>query len=145
MTKYIVESKLNNEVHEILPTVHSNGSGIMCSAAPLSSATLVAGVCQDPDTDLVNPVDIDIDVVLDACQNLLVVDSQLDICRFSHLSVQEFLEKHWSYQEANGLIAKVCLSLLNDPVEQERDTSPGKKLDPELQDENQGMNNMFNT
>ena len=94
----------------------------MCSGKPLSPAALVAGVCQDPNTDVVDAVDIDIDFVLDACQNLIVVDSQLNICRFSHLSVQEYLEKHWSSHDANALIAKVCLSLLNDPIQQKRDT-----------------------
>ena len=106
----------------------------MCSGKPLSPAALVAGVCQDPNTDVVDAVDIDIDFVLDACQNLIVVDSQLNICRFSHLSVQEYLEKHWSYHDANALIAKVCLSLLNDPVQQKRDT--------ELQDENKVLNDI---
>ena len=94
----------------------------MYSAVPLSPATLVAGVCQDSNTNVIDAVDINIDFVLDACQNLIVVDSQPSICRFSHLSVQEYLEKHWSSHDANALIAKVCLSLLNDSVQQKRDT-----------------------
>jgi ankyrin repeat protein len=94
----------------------------MCSCAPLSLAELVAAVCQDPETDVTNSVDIDISYILSACHNLLVIDQQLGVCRPSHLSVQEYFEDHhWSYSQANTLVAKVCLILLNDPVQQERD------------------------
>jgi hypothetical protein len=34
---------------------------VMCSCAPLSTAELIAAVCQDPDTDTVNPAD-DMDI-----------------------------------------------------------------------------------
>ena len=107
----------------------------MYSVVPLSPEALIAGVCQDHNTDVVDPVDVDINFLLDACQNLIVVDSQLHICRFSHLSVQEYLEKHWGYYDANALIAKVCLSLLNDPVQQKRNT--------ELQDENKELDDII--
>ena len=86
---------------------------IMCSCRPLSPAELVAAVCQDPDTDEIDEVDIDIKVVLGACQNLLVVDQELNVCRFSHLSVQEYFETyHWNSCETDCLVGKVCLSLL---------------------------------
>ncbi|KAI9783442.1 MAG: hypothetical protein M1816_001366 [Peltula sp. TS41687] len=80
---------------------------VMCSCAPLSAVELVAAVCQDPETDAVDElIDIDIDYVLDVCRNLLVVD-QSQFCRFSHLSVQEYLEEHrWSRSQANGLVGK---------------------------------------
>jgi hypothetical protein len=101
---------------------------VMCSYIPLSSAELVAAVCQDPETDTVDPVDIDINVILVACNNLLVVDQRSGVCQFSHLSVQEYFENHhWNQSQANGLIAKVCLSLLNDPILQ--------KLDPQSANE----------
>lgn len=86
----------------------------MYSNTPLSPSQLVAAVCQDPDTDGIVDVDITLDYVLDACQNLVTVDPQK--CRFSHLSVREYFEsRHCDYSEANCLIAKVCLSFLNDP------------------------------
>jgi ankyrin repeat protein len=95
---------------------------VMCSCAPLSAAELVAAVCQDPETDLIDSVDIDISYILDACHNLLVIDQQLGVCRLSHLSVQEYLEDHrWSHSQANTLVAKVCLILLNSPVQQGSD------------------------
>lgn len=89
---------------------------VMCSRDPLSPATLTAAVCQDPRTDVTDDIDIDFSFVLEACRNLLVIDQELDICRFSHLSVQEYFEDHhWKQDETNGLVGKVCLSLLNDP------------------------------
>ncbi|MCJ1397809.1 hypothetical protein MMC11_001005 [Xylographa trunciseda] len=89
---------------------------VMCSGKPLSYDELVAAVCYDPETDGTNSVDIDIDIVLAACHNLLTIEQKLRVCRFSHLSVQEYLESHhWSDIEANGHVAKVCLCLLNDP------------------------------
>ena len=96
---------------------------IMCSCAPLSPAELIGAICQDPETDNLNEVDVSIDFVLGACRNLLTVDKQLDVCKFSHLSVQEYCEtRHWSQSQANTAVAKVCLSLLNHPKCQLQDT-----------------------
>ncbi len=92
---------------------------IMYSRDSLSPDELVAAACQDPETEDVDNIDIDIDTVLGACCNLLVVDQQLKICKFSHLSVQEYFENHhWGYAKSNALIAKVCLTLLNHPIYQ---------------------------
>ena len=86
---------------------------VMCSCWPLSAAELVAAVCQDPDTDEIDEVDINMNVILGVCQNLLVVDQELNFCRFSHLSVKEYFQTyHWSSCEADILVGKVCLSLL---------------------------------
>jgi ankyrin repeat domain-containing protein 50 len=93
---------------------------VMCSCEPLSAEELVAAVCQDPEDDGTQVIDIDIHFVLDACSNLLVVDPQLGVCRFSHLSVQEYFEDHWDTNQTNGIVAKVCLSLLNYPGNWER-------------------------
>jgi ankyrin repeat domain-containing protein 50 len=67
---------------------------VMCSCKPLSPKSLVAAVCQHPEDKETQPIDIDMDFVLDACRNLLVVDTHLRVCRFSHLSVQEYFEEH---------------------------------------------------
>lgn len=96
---------------------------IMCSCAPLSPAELIGAICQDPETENLKEVDVTIDFVLGACRNLLTVDKQLDVCKFSHLSVQEYCEtRHWSQSQANTAVAKVCLSLLNHPECQLQDT-----------------------
>lgn len=90
---------------------------VMCSCTPLSPGELVAATCQDPETDIIEPADIKITFILAACHNLLVVDQELGICRLSHLSVQEYFEKRPGCQsQANGLVAKVCLVMLNEPV-----------------------------
>jgi hypothetical protein len=73
---------------------------------------------------------MNMDTVLTACFNLLVVDQNLGVCRFSHLSVQEYFENHrWTQSQANGLVAKVCLSLLNDPIQQNLDPQPANEQD----------------
>ena len=76
----------------------------------------MAAVCQDADNDEPQPVDIDTEFVLGACRNLVVVD-QLSICRFSHLSVREYFQQqhHWILDQADELVAKVYLLLLNHP------------------------------
>jgi ankyrin repeat protein len=78
---------------------------------------LVAAICQDPSIEDTQPVDIDIDFVLDACRNLVTVD-HLSLCRFSHLSVEEYFEEQhpWIVRQAPEVVAKVYLSLLNDPT-----------------------------
>jgi hypothetical protein len=66
---------------------------VMCSSRPLKTWELEAAVCQDPETEATNPDCIDIGFILAACHNLLMID-QSNNCRFSHLSVQEYLESH---------------------------------------------------
>ena len=90
---------------------------VMCSITPLSPAELVAAISQDPETDTIGSAITKIDFVLTACNNLLVVDLQSGVCRLSHLSVQEYFEtRHWDQIQANGLVAKVCLSILSNPL-----------------------------
>ncbi len=90
---------------------------VMCSFWPLKSGELVAVVCQDPDLDDVQVVDVSIDFVLLACRNLLVVDPQEETCGFSHLSVQEYFESRvWSMNVVHALVAKTCLKLLIAPL-----------------------------
>jgi len=89
---------------------------LLVSSVPLHEDQLVAAICQDPDCNDILPIDIDIDFVLGACQNLLFVD-QTGICRFSHLSVTEYLEEnHPEIEEEGRLVAaKTCLLLLTHP------------------------------
>ncbi|KAJ9634602.1 hypothetical protein H2199_008885 [Coniosporium tulheliwenetii] len=90
---------------------------VMCSRKPLPPELLVAAVCQDPETAGADSVDTDIDInfVLAACCNLLVIDPELQVCRFSHLSVQEYLETHRLMPiQAEDFVARVCLRLLCD-------------------------------
>ena len=118
-----------NEIYDRIQSADGSASDVankafhwlMCSRKAMSPAMLVAAVCQDPITDIVDVVDIDFDFVLNSCQNLLKVEGPRtkQVCRFSHLSVQEYLEKiHWSQTQTNCLVAQVCLVILNDPIQQ---------------------------
>jgi hypothetical protein len=98
---------------------------VICSGEPLKAEVVVAAVSQDPEEEKTQPIetDMDVDFILDACRNLLVVDSQR-IVRFSHLSVQEYFEEHhWNATQANRTVAKVCLLLLNDRDNCDRSSS----------------------
>lgn len=90
---------------------------LMCSWRPLSPTELVAAVCQDPDSVGPAKVDTNIELVLKACHNLIVVAetgiSGKGVCRFSHLSVQEYFEQHhWNPAVTNSLVGRVCLKAL---------------------------------
>ncbi|KAL1957574.1 hypothetical protein VTO42DRAFT_5685 [Malbranchea cinnamomea] len=91
---------------------------IMGSAEPIPPDVLLGAVCYDPDNDTQEEIDIDIDFVLDACRNLVVIDHLLEVCRLSHLSVQEYFENShgWRSKRIHGMISKVCLSQLNQPA-----------------------------
>ncbi|KXG45996.1 uncharacterized protein PGRI_048520 [Penicillium griseofulvum] len=67
---------------------------VLFSFEPLPSDALVAFVSREMDHGRIEHVDLDIHDVLDACCNLLEVDKDSELCRFSHLSVQEYLEQH---------------------------------------------------
>ena len=87
---------------------------VMCSCKPLTPGMLVDAVCQDPETRATNPLDIDINTVLEACRGLVIIDRS-DICRFSHLSVQEYLETYrYRNSQAHLLVGTVCLQILLD-------------------------------
>ncbi|KAI0126034.1 hypothetical protein BJ170DRAFT_458596 [Xylariales sp. AK1849] len=95
--------------------------GMISSWRPLSAEDLEIAVCQDPDAPFCEKVDIDIDFVLETCRNLIVVipESSKDggtrrmLCKFAHLSVQEYLEiNHWSPEAANNLILRTHMRYL---------------------------------
>jgi len=55
---------------------------------------------------------VEMETVLDLCHNLVIYDEGLDIFRFAHLSVREFLEKRSEFSErsCNALAAENCLT-----------------------------------
>jgi hypothetical protein len=95
----------------------------MCSCKPLSTEELLPAVNQDVKDDTIKPVeDIDEELVLELCQNLLVIDPNRQVWIPSHLSVIEYFEgHHWSQKQANCLVASVCLLLLNDANQYNRE------------------------
>jgi len=99
------------------PEIAARAIQWVMACKPLRPEVLVAAAHQDPDND--EPVDIgdaDIDLILGACHNLLIWDENQNVCRFAHLSIQEYFEHHhWTPGEANTLVTKVCLRIMNHP------------------------------
>lgn len=86
---------------------------VMCACIPLSPNDLSAMM------SLFFGVELGIDDLLAMCHNLRKVDEALNVVRFFHLSVTEFLEKEscFTIVEANAMAGEFCLSLLNNPPE----------------------------
>ena len=109
---------------------------VMCSRRPLTPGMLVDAVRHDPETGATYPININISVVLEACRNLVMID-QSGVCRFSHLSVQEYLETyHYLGTQAHLEIGLVCLRLLLDSVNWRRIESLIFSYGDTWQDEN---------
>ena len=54
-------------------------------------------------------------VLLKACQNLIILDKSLNVFRFAHLSVDEFFDGELSLEDSHTEIAQACLSLICTP------------------------------
>lgn len=94
---------------------------IMCSYEPLSPDQLVAGAVLGLEMALDSPRArddrVDLEIIIHLCHNLVVLDQQLDVVRFAHLSVLEYLEKRrWDTVTTNTMAAEVCIYALNDPT-----------------------------
>ncbi|KAI0528187.1 hypothetical protein F5B22DRAFT_584049 [Xylaria bambusicola] len=88
---------------------------VMCSWKPLSPQELVVAISQDSSKPFNAEVDIDIDMLMDACKNFLVVEDGGDrkFCRFSHLSIQEYLElHHFTNTEAVSFVLDIHINYL---------------------------------
>jgi ankyrin repeat protein len=87
---------------------------VMCACEPLKSDELLSAIRLDPKGDITHlSEEVDEGLLLDLCNNLLVLDSQRNVWRFSHLSVTEYFEKnHWDLEQAHCYAAKICLVLL---------------------------------
>lgn len=59
---------------------------------------------------------LSVEAVLDLCANFVVLDTELDVFRFAHLSVREFLEKKEGFDAASNhaVAAECCLRYLLD-------------------------------
>ncbi|OJD14083.1 hypothetical protein AJ78_05529, partial [Emergomyces pasteurianus Ep9510] len=75
---------------------------------PLTTKVLLPAVCQTGGA-LIYPIgDLDEDLILKYCQNLLVIDPVRQVWVPSHLSVIEYCEDNlWSQQQANCFVATV--------------------------------------
>jgi ankyrin repeat protein len=75
---------------------------------------LVQAVCQESFSEKPKQPDFDDQFLLRSCQNLVIIDHRR-ICRFSHLSVREYLEHQHQdlLSQAHEVIAGVCLQYLS--------------------------------
>lgn len=82
---------------------------IMCARRPLSPAELIMALS----VGSTRPLDLDREAILRFCNNLVTWDSELDVLRFAHLSVQEFLEETpCKTADAHAMAAETCLLAL---------------------------------
>lgn len=99
---------------------------------PLTSGEMLAAIRVAPNGDMI-PVDenLDEDGLLSLCGRFLVVDSQLQVWRFSHLSVPEYLESegHLPLYQAHSHAARVSLSYFMNAYEEH-----DMQEEPELED-----------
>ena len=90
---------------------------LMCRQEPVTDDLLTAAVCQDHDSHTTDSIDVDVDYILDACQNLLIFDKYFSEFRFAHLSVREYFELDSNRNERNhAVVGKTCLKLLMNPM-----------------------------
>ncbi|KAI0386901.1 hypothetical protein F5Y04DRAFT_73551 [Hypomontagnella monticulosa] len=90
---------------------------MICSWKPLSPEELVIAVLQDPKAPFKSKIDINIDMVLKTCKNLVIIEKseEGDVCRFAHLSIQEYLESyHFTPEIANSFVLDIHLHYLID-------------------------------
>jgi len=88
---------------------------VQCSYEPLRSETLLDAVTVEVDSLGVfshKPTALRATDLLKACQNLLILDKRLNVFRFAHLSVEEYLETQLLKVDSHTEIAKICLSLV---------------------------------
>ena len=92
----------------------------LIAAAELDLATVIDSVAGA----LAPELTLDIELLIQLCGGLLLWDKKLDVIRFSHLSVQEYLEtesmnKHWDIIDAQRLVMEACLWILQCPYPHE--------------------------
>jgi len=88
---------------------------VQCSYEPLQSETLLDAVTVEVDKSgefSRNCATLRATDLLKACQNLLILDERLNVFRFAHLSVEEYIETQQLGVDSHTEIAKICLSLV---------------------------------
>lgn len=83
---------------------------LLCSRRRLRPLELIAAIAINPDGEYVSLSEREL---LDMCCNLLVLDEELKMFRFAHLSVREYLElsRNFNQVEANALVVQRCVDV----------------------------------
>ncbi|KAL7267013.1 hypothetical protein RUND412_010412 [Rhizina undulata] len=90
---------------------------ILCAQTPLAEAEIIDDVSIEPMDFSGNPCPrhLQVEDLLDVCQNLIVMDEQLRVLRTTHFSVDEFLEDHFDISEAHNQAVEICFTLMHLP------------------------------
>jgi len=97
---------------------------LQCSYEPLRTETLLDAITAEiDDSGTFSHYTIQPNDLLKACQNLLIMDEALNVFRFAHLSVDEYMQRKLCRIDSQAEIAKVCLSLLCSPAWDGYDTA----------------------
>ncbi|KAL0632096.1 hypothetical protein Q9L58_009028 [Maublancomyces gigas] len=84
---------------------------VMCSCRPFSPDELVTAMSFG-----FTETGLDASRLFKICHNLLALDRQLNVVRFAHLSVREFLEKsQFTVCEAHTMASECCISNMMEP------------------------------
>ena len=103
-----IYSHLTTDQDEIGRSIINNTlKWLLCAKEELSATVFLQAVTTNLDTD----EDISMNDVLDLCNNLVIYDESLDVFRFAHLSVREFLEKKQEFVVLScyNVAAECCL------------------------------------
>jgi ankyrin repeat protein len=84
---------------------------LLCALRPLQSPEFIAAISADADGQCLKLSNIEL---LDMCCNMVVLDVELDVFRFAHLSVREYLESREGYTkiETHTTALERCIDIL---------------------------------
>jgi hypothetical protein len=85
---------------------------LLCAQRPLKSPEFIAAVSVDSEGQ---HIPLEVSQLLDMCCNMVVLDEKLDLFRFAHLSVREYLESRGDYTEIeiHSLVVERCVDELS--------------------------------
>ena len=85
---------------------------LLCLQVPLRTGDFILALCSSEDATLAA------EDLVDLCSSFVAVDTELDIFRFAHLSVREFLETKDDYKpdRNHALVAELCLKYLSSSI-----------------------------
>lgn len=79
------------------------------SSEPVKALSLARAVARTDGPSRVDPMEVNIDLIIDACQNLVALDSELGVLRLIHLTAREFLQARYDLNSSHAWIASQCL------------------------------------
>ena len=85
------------------------------SSEPVKALSLAKAATRAIGSKGIVPEEIDLDILLDCCQNMAVLESELGVLRLLHLTAREFLQEKFDAQFSHAWIASQCLQELLDP------------------------------